>query len=276
MVSLGKPNLDPSSSSEQDVSETSTLPGTLDPDVYDSVPPKIRGAPTNYLCVSKKGVAIQGQYFLDVSIPPVPQSVSDAIFGAENLSLHTTSGSITTDVWVTGNNKTKQVYMKLCSGNGNVHTKIHDTFSVGESEHRPSIEIEILANYGNVSLSLPRCFRGPITIRSSHERIAFSPALEERTAPLSDVQGVRVYFVGDRPVSGRWRSDDDDDSREGEEDAGVDRDPEEPLDALSVVGWHTSVRIRWDGEPELPEMKQNGWENFCMGSTRFFTSGRVN
>ena len=33
MVSLGKPDFDPSSSSEQDISETSTLPGTLDSDV---------------------------------------------------------------------------------------------------------------------------------------------------------------------------------------------------------------------------------------------------
>lgn len=257
------------------------------------MPPKIRGAPTNYLCVSKKGVAIQGQYLIDLSILPVPQSVSDAIAGAKNISLHTTSGAITTDVWLAGNNKSKRVSMKLCSGNGPVCAKVvrlsaravricshklnkqHDAFSVGESEHRPSIEIEILANYGDVSLSLPRCFRGPIRIRSSHERIAFSPALEERTAPLLDVQGVRVYFIGDRPLSGRWRGHDDE-HNEGEEDAGVGNDPEEPLDALSVNGWHTSVRICWDGEPELPQMKQNCWENFCMGSTRFFTSGRVN
>ena len=220
----------------------------------------------------------------------VPRSVSDATTGEENISLRTTSGAITTDVWVTGNNKSKRLFIHLCSGNGPVRAKLvsllarifrisphklnkqHDAFSVRESEHRPSIDIEILANYGDVSLSLPRCFRGPMTIRSSHERIAFSPALEERTAPLSDVQGVRVYFVGDRPLSGRWRGHDED-HNEGEEDAGVE---EEPLDALSVSGWHTSVRIRWDGEPELPQMKQNGWENFCMGSTRFFTSGRVN
>ena len=89
-------------------------------------------------------------------------------------------------------------------------------------------------------------------------------------APLSDVQGVRVYFVGDRPRSGRWHCDVD---KEGENDGG---ESAEPLDELSVGGRHTSVRIRWDGEPELPQMKGNGWENFCSGSVRFFTSGRVN
>jgi len=86
-----------------------------------------------------------------------------------------------------------------------------------------------------------------------------------------DVQGVHAYFVGDRPHSGRWRGDDDD-----KEDAGAGGSPEEPLDGLSVSGWHTSVRIRWDGEPELPQMRQNVWEDFCMGTARFFTSGRVN
>ena len=241
--------------------------------------------------MSKKGVAIQGQYFLDLSILQVPQSLPDTISGAENLSLHTTSGAITTDIWVTGNNKSKRLTVKLCSDNGPIRAKVvrllvcvtrispqnknknaqHDAFSVGESEDRPSFDIELRANYGDVSLSLPRCFRGPITIRSSHERITFSPALEERTAPLSDVQGVRVYFVGDRPLSGRWRG-----YREGGEDGGVGRYPDEPLDELSVGGWHTGVRIYWDGEPEPPQMKQNGWENFCMGTTRFFTSGRVN
>jgi len=271
MVSLGKPDIDPSSSSEQDISETSTLPGTRDSDVYDLVPPKIRGAPTNYLHVFKKGVAIQGQYFIDLSIPPAPQSVSDAVAGTENISLRTTSGAITTDVWVTGNNKLKRISMKLCSDNGHVRAKVHDAFSVGESEDRPSLDIEVQANYGDVSLSLPRCFRGPIMIRSSHERIAFSPALEECTAPLSDVQGARrVYFVGNRPLW--WRGNDE----EGEENADVGRCPEEPLDELSVGGSHTSLRICWDGEPELPQIKLSGWEHFCMGTTRFFTSSRVN
>jgi len=228
------------------------------------------------LRVSKKGVAIQGQYFLDLSIPPAPQFVSDAVSGIENLSLHTTSGAVNADVWVTGNNRSNRVSLKLCSDNGHVHAKVHDTFSDGESEHRHVLNIELRANYGDVTLLLPRHFRGPVTIRSSHERVAFSPALEERMAPLSDVQGVRVYFVGDRPRSGKWRGDgDDDDDKESEEDTSVDGSPEEPLDELSVGGWHTSVRIQCHGEPELPQMLQNGWENFCMGTVRFFTSGRV-
>jgi hypothetical protein len=65
-----------------------------------------------------------------------------------------------------------------------------------------------------------------------------------------------VFFVGDRPRSGRWRGDVD---KEG-------GSPEEPLDELSVGGRHTSVRINWDGEPEVPRMKENGWKGFCLGT----------
>ncbi|KAH9000455.1 hypothetical protein EDB92DRAFT_1985241 [Lactarius akahatsu] len=264
MVNLGKPDVD--LSSEQDISDTSTLPGKQED--YGSVPPKIRDARNNYLCVSKKGAAIEGQYFIDLSIPPPALHI---LSGAKNLSLYTTSGAVTADVWVTGNNRLKRVSLKLSSDNGHVCAKIHDIFYNGESERRPSLDIELWANYGDVSLSLPRCFRGPIAIRSHHERVAFSSELEKRTPLLSDVDGVRVYFVGDRPRSWRWRGGV---SEEGGKDASGSL--EEPLDELSVGGRHTSVRINWDGESELTPMRQNKWENFCMGNVRFFTSGRVN
>ena len=51
---------------------------------------------------------------------------------------------------------------------------------------------------------LPRCFRGPIIIRTRDDGIALSPALTERTALISDVSGVWVYFIGDRPRGGEW------------------------------------------------------------------------
>jgi hypothetical protein len=122
------------------------------------------------------------------------------------------------------------------------------------------------ANYGDVSVSLPRYFRGPINVRTGDGRIALSPALKECSALISDTQHERVYFIGERPRRGKWHSDDGDDE---------DGTPEEPLDELSVYGGFTSTRIRWDGEEELPEMGLDGWTSFCSGTARFFTSGRV-
>lgn len=83
---------------------------------------------------------------------------------------------------------------------------------------------------------------------------------------LSDVPGFRVYFVGERPLKGKWGSDNAD--KEGEPSG-------EPLDELSVGGRFSSVRINWEGEEELSEMRPSGWHAFCGGTTRFFTSGRV-
>ena len=125
------------------------------------------------------------------------------------------------------------------------------------------------AIYGDVSVSLPRCFRGPITISTGDDRIAFSPALEEYMSLISDVPGSRVYFVGPRPLTGKWGS-----GGRG----GVDKEggsSGETLDELSVGGGFSSVRINWDGEKDLPEMKPSGWHSFCGGTARFFTSGRV-
>ena len=94
------------------------------------VPSRIRGAPTNYLRVSKRGfhkredVAIQGQYYIDLSILPVPQSVLHVVSGTENLFLYTKCGVVIADVWVTGNNKLRQVFMKLHSEDGNVRANV--------------------------------------------------------------------------------------------------------------------------------------------------------
>jgi hypothetical protein len=89
---------------------------------HETVPPKIRGAPTNHLRVFKDDGGIEGQYFVNVSIPPAPQL---AISGApENLSFHTKNGTVNVDVWVTGNNALKRFSMKLCSDNGHVYAKL--------------------------------------------------------------------------------------------------------------------------------------------------------
>jgi hypothetical protein len=129
--------------------------------------------------------------------------------------------------------------------------------------------MEMGANHGDVSISLPLCFRGHITIRTGDERVAFSPALKECTALLSDVPGVRVYFVGDRQRGRGTRSSYGNGNDGGETAQG------EPLDELSISGRYSSVRINWDGEEELPGVGLDPWMSFLSGADRFFTSGRV-
>jgi hypothetical protein len=130
----------------------------------------------------------------------------------------------------------------------------HDAFSASESERRPAFDINLRASQ-QVSLSLPHCFRGLITIthiNPSQQVITLSPALEKLMTLLSDVQGTLVYLVGKRPRSWMlWRADGD--SKEGDEAAaGVGRDSEEPLDKLLVNSWSSALQIYWDGEPGFP------------------------
>ena len=87
---------------------------------YEAVPPNIRGAPTNHLRVENDG-GTEGQYFIDVSIPLAPQP---AVSGPENVLLHTKNGTVSTDIWVTGNNALKRVSMKFRSDNGHVYAKL--------------------------------------------------------------------------------------------------------------------------------------------------------
>jgi len=157
----------------------------------------------------------------------------------------------------------------------NAKKKQHDPSSPdGNSRARPALNVEMRANYGDVYVSLPRCFRGHITIRTGDDRIALSPALKGCTALLSDVPGVRVYFVGDRPRGGtrhggmsRATTSDNNKGKASLQDG--------PVDELSVSGKFTSVRINWDGEEEPPWMRPDGWMAFCSGADRFFTTGRV-
>ena len=233
---------------------------------------------------------MKGQFILDLSLPPPPPSPGiTPDTDRKNLTIHTTSGPITAEIWIKHDRstKSKRVSLDLYSGNGMVRAIVvrlyssvtpcfqnmrlrgdtcqHDPFSPDRST-RAFLDMELRAYYGDISLSLPHCFRGPITIRTGDDRIALSPALEERTALISDIPGVRVYFVGDRPRSGKWGSGDDSDNGGSLEDS---------LDELTVDGKYTSVRINLDDEEEVPLMKPSGWQVFCGGAQRFFTSGRV-
>lgn len=144
---------------------------------------------------------------------------------------------------------------------------------------RANFDIEIIANFGDVSVWLPRCFRGEITIRAKHDYIAFSPKLGAYVAPLLEIPQERVYFVrdelcGDQPSprrGGRGGRDRDRDCADGADKK--DRCPDEPLDALLVHGKHSSVRISWDDEKELSDMKpleivttRGGWKALLNGA----------
>jgi len=247
---------------------------------------KERGiGPTNYLHVYKPDAAIEGKYALDLSMAPILQHSLDGVLISKqnlNLVLETLKGHIHADVWVIpdASGKSKRASMTLLSHCGSIRTKVHHP-PVKSGAARANFDIEIIANLGDVSVWLPRCFRGEITIRAKHDSIAFSPKLGAYAAPLLEIPQERVYFVrdelcGDQPSppprrgGGRHRDRDRDRAEEADK---KDRCPDEPFDALLIHGKHTSVRISWDDEKELSDMKpleivttRGGWKALLNGA----------
>ena len=69
----------------------------------------------------------------------VPQSVPQVVSAIEILFLSTNYDTTIYDVWVTGNNKSRQVSMKLCSNRGGVRANIvHPPGSIRCPEFSPS------------------------------------------------------------------------------------------------------------------------------------------
>ena len=85
-------------------------------------------APTNHLRVSKRGQGVEGQYVLDLSLPPPPSSAPGILSDQDrkNLSLYTTSGPIDADIQIIhdGVMSEKRVSMELCTDNGVVRAKL--------------------------------------------------------------------------------------------------------------------------------------------------------
>ncbi|KAF8498511.1 hypothetical protein F5888DRAFT_1689600 [Russula emetica] len=128
---------------------------------------------------------------------------------------------------------------------------------------QPSIQSCLLS----MAFSLPHSFRGPITICTGDDRIAFSPAFAERVTLLSKVSlaGVRTYFVGDRPKGGKWGYGDT-----------SDKTDDNLLDNITFYGKYTCTRINLDGEGEVPTMGLNVWKSFCSGVERHFSLAVLN
>ncbi|KAI9511395.1 hypothetical protein F5148DRAFT_344641 [Russula earlei] len=251
-----------------DVEETETL---MTASVSDSPFPGIERPGilrTNFLRVSKRFKRVEGQYMLDLSLPSfsTPGVVSDT--DGKNLSLHTTCGPVNAEVWIVhdGSGKSRQVSLAMSTDSGRIRAKVNEpSCPDGSADRRPSLDIDLRADHGDVFVSLPHCFQGSITIRTGDERVALSPSFKKSAAPLLDVPGILQYFVGDLE-RGRGPG-----SSSGNKDG--NDDPEFPFDKLLISGKFTSVRINWEGEKDLPEIGLNPLLSVLSVADRFFTTG---
>lgn len=83
--------------------------------------------PTNYLHISKHDSPVNEQVILDLSMvpPPLPPGVASGTV-CKNLTLHTTNGHVTAEIWIRhdGSTESKRVSMDLSTDNGAVRATV--------------------------------------------------------------------------------------------------------------------------------------------------------
>jgi hypothetical protein len=101
-------------------------------------------------------------------------------------------------------------------------------------EPRPFLSIEVRAHNGSVTITIPRSFRGQLTLHTDNGRVNLSSSLAPRAATLSSHDGTHTYFVGERPSCGIWHTG-------GSEDG-------EEVDGVIGSSKNGSVKVSYDDE----------------------------
>src|SRR5713226_6946337 len=101
-------------------------------------------------------------------------------------------------------------------------------------EPRPFLNIEVKGHNGSITTTIPRSFRGQLTLHTDNGRVYLSPALAPHASSLSTVNGTHTYFVGQRPSNGKWHTG-------GSEDG-------DEVDGLIASSKNGSIRVSYDDE----------------------------
>ncbi|KAI0305343.1 hypothetical protein B0F90DRAFT_1191195 [Multifurca ochricompacta] len=185
---------------------------SLNPTPPSNHPPDL--APTNYLHVKEQNHSITQKVLLDMSISrpllsALPVRAEDS--AVSNLTLDSHNGSVSGEVWVlhphtvhagVHTNKAigERVRLQFRSHNGAVRAIVHvHPLTV---EPRPFLSIEARAQNGSVAITIPRSFRGQLTLHTDNGRVVLSPTLATCVSPLSNLNGTHTYFIGERPSDG--------------------------------------------------------------------------
>jgi hypothetical protein len=101
-------------------------------------------------------------------------------------------------------------------------------------EPRPFLNIEVRAHNGSITVTIPRSFRGQLTLHTDNGHVHLSPSLAPRAAWLSAVNATHTYFVGERPGCGKWHTGE---SEDGDE-----------VDGLIASSKNGSIKVSYDEE----------------------------
>jgi hypothetical protein len=239
---------------------------SLKPTQSLNLPPDL--APTNYIHIKEKDHAVKRKILLDLNVPRPPASALPVGAQGEDtphLMLDSHNGSVSGEIWVLranledttapedGKPARERAHLHLHSHNGAVKALVVRrlgkanprrvlTDCIVDRQHlhpsmvepRPFFSIEVRAHNGSVTITIPRSFRGQLTLHTDNGRVHLSPALAPRAATLSTVNGTHTYFVGERPSNGKWHTG-------GSEDG-------EEVDGLIGSSKNGSLKVSYDDE----------------------------
>ena len=138
---------------------------------------RLKGKPTNFLCVDQRNGAIKGTYIIDPSLqipeshlpPPVKEGEGGGDGERKNLYLHTRDGSVDVDVWLVGHKSRskgsgERTTLHVSSNDGAITTKIvrlplhpaagmltvpYDIFAASHRQHRSILSEHIHKGWQN-------------------------------------------------------------------------------------------------------------------------------
>ncbi|KAJ7048232.1 hypothetical protein C8F01DRAFT_1380633 [Mycena amicta] len=213
--------------------------------------------PTNHLSLNRRHGRIEGAFVIDpgLKMPAhmlAPLAKDETHETRRNLYLRAQNGSIDVDVWVLSakdaqdDSKFKfpgqgRVRLGLSTQSGNISLRLH------ASPH--PLNLSLHTDEGSVSLTLPRTFCGPLTIRLGYGRMHLSPALSAATTIFNESsKGVSRSFVGDFAESG-W----------------ADAPGEWTGDEAQVGSDYGNVRIEFEDEWEEKKIKMVSFAVYMGG-----------
>ncbi|KAH9962164.1 hypothetical protein BC827DRAFT_1267153 [Russula dissimulans] len=205
--------------------------------------------PGNHIHIMEKNGAVKEKVLLDLSLPPPPASALPPGAPSEDiphLTLESHNGSVSGEVWVLRAKQVgaspapgvvpkparERVRLHFRSHNGSIKADVH--VHPATVEPRPFFSIEARTLNGSVMLTVPRSFRGQLTLHTNSGRVHLSSALALHAATLSTLNGTHTYFVGERPRSGTW-------------DDGTNGDGE-PVDVVMGSTKNGTVKVTYDDE----------------------------
>jgi hypothetical protein len=214
------------------------------PPPLPNLPPEL--APTNYFHVKERDHTVKQKILLDLSIPrPHASTVAAPVDeDSPHLILDSHNGGVQGEVWLLSANREdaashedskssrERVHLHFRSHNGAVKAQVH--LHPRTVEPRPFLNVEVGAHNGAITVTIPRSFRGQMTLQTKNGWVKLSPMLAPRAASLSVLDGTHTYFVGERPSCGKWHTGE---SEDGDE-----------VDGLIASSKNGSIRVSYDDE----------------------------